>query len=132
MTDDYFYLAGPMTGYPQFNFPAFDRAAAYLRRFGNRIVSPAELDDPVVREWAISSEDGENHSEEDYLKFLRRDANIVMDPRCKGVICLPGWQASRGALMETYLCETFGKPIYEITEDCSMIRQINRSEEVSA
>lgn len=43
------YLAGPMSNIPQFNFPAFDDAAADLRARGWDIVSPAELDRPEVR-----------------------------------------------------------------------------------
>jgi hypothetical protein len=35
-----------MTGIAQFNFPAFDAAAAELRDQGYEIISPAELDDP--------------------------------------------------------------------------------------
>jgi hypothetical protein len=37
------YIAGPMRGIPEFNFPAFD-AAARGRAMGLEIISPAELD----------------------------------------------------------------------------------------
>ena len=52
------YLAGPMTGLPQFNFPAFDNAEKDLQARGYDVVPPADLHDPVVREQALASTDG--------------------------------------------------------------------------
>ena len=51
------YLAGPMRNYPQFNFPAFDSAAAYLRvLYGSlaTVVNPADHDRevyPDIESW---------------------------------------------------------------------------------
>lgn len=36
------YLAGPMTGWPEFNYPHFNKCAAYLREAGFEVVNPAE------------------------------------------------------------------------------------------
>ena len=41
------YLAGPMTGLPLWNFPAFATAAAALRADGHTVFSPAEHDKAV-------------------------------------------------------------------------------------
>ena len=38
------YIAGPMTGYPRFNFDAFDAARDDLRSDGYDVISPADLD----------------------------------------------------------------------------------------
>ena len=36
------YIAGPMTGQPEFNFPAFHAVAARLRQAGAEAINPAE------------------------------------------------------------------------------------------
>jgi hypothetical protein len=100
----YYYIAGPMSGIPRFNIPAFDEAASNLREEGYHIVSPAELDDPVTREMAYNSLDGSTLNDqhpngESWGDFLARDVKIVAD-KVQGVIVLPGWERSRGARLE--------------------------------
>jgi hypothetical protein len=83
MSKQTLYLGGPMTNYPQFNFPAFDRAAQTLRDHGYTIVSPAELDDPETREAALASADGApgsgSHSVQTWADFLARDVKKIAD-----------------------------------------------------
>lgn len=38
------YVIGPMPSVPYFNFPAFDKAAAELRKRGYLPLSPADID----------------------------------------------------------------------------------------
>lgn len=44
----YIYLCGPMTGLPEYNYPAFHAAAAELRAQGWRVVNPAENAEPTA------------------------------------------------------------------------------------
>lgn len=100
-----FYLAGPMTGIPQFNFPTFDAAAADLRSRGYDIVSPAELDDPKTRELSLASPDGkpeEKLNGQTWADFLARDVKLIGD-QVTGIILLPGWWKSRGARLESFV-----------------------------
>jgi len=44
MTKKVVFIAGPMRGYKDYNFPAFDRAERILRNMGYHPVSPAVMD----------------------------------------------------------------------------------------
>lgn len=81
----YTYVAGPMTGYVEFNEPAFEAMAYRLRKLGIKVLSPNELHAPdpdKAWEW-----------------YLRRDL-AAMSTYCKRVVFLPGWERSRGATVE--------------------------------
>ena len=108
------YLAGPMSGYPEFNAPAFRRAAYSMRQAGWSVVSPVEMD----------VEDGFKHedhpdadaaflAEVEYNTFLRRDlARLLGNEQIQGVVVLPGWEASRGAAAEVEAARNVGLPIF--------------------
>lgn len=98
-----FYLAGPMSGIPQFNFPAFFNAAQLLREGGITIYSPAEMDEPATRAMALASKDGAHTGEgESWGTCLARDVKLIADV-VDGIIFLPNWYKSRGARLEAYV-----------------------------
>lgn len=105
------YLAGPMSGIPRFNFPAFDDATRLLRSAGWEVRSPAELDGPD-REWIMASPDGILPSDRPWQEFLARDVALVSRKDTHGVVVLPGWEASRGANLEVCVARALGKPVY--------------------
>lgn len=110
------YLAGPMTGIPQFNFPAFDAAREALENLGHTIIPPDDLDDPTIRRVALASEDGvldpsPFDNGETWGDFLSRDVKIVAD--CvDGVAVMGGWRTSRGARLELFVAYLTGKPVF--------------------
>ena len=113
------YLAGPMTGIPQFNFPKFDRIADGLREKGYVVISPAEMDDPETRAMALASPDGAPGSGtskgETWGDFLARDVKLVAD-EVDAVAVMDGWSASRGARLECFVALLCDKPVYAIDE----------------
>lgn len=104
MSDKPFYLAGPMSGIPQFNFPAFYAATEALRAAGYSIVSPAELDDQEDKGLAMKSATGAagDHPTKTWGDFLARDVKIVSD-QVQGIIFLPNWHLSKGAKLEAFV-----------------------------
>ncbi len=95
------YLAGPMSGIPQFNFPAFYAASEVLRAQGWEIISPAELDDAEDKGAALASPDGNpKNAKRTWGDFLARDVKLIADGDINAIIFLPNWYKSRGARLE--------------------------------
>lgn len=94
MTSPVIYVAGPMTNYPEFNFPAFDAAADALLYRGYAVVAPNRLTLPCgcsgpTRCGPIA------HTWHEYMRMCIR---ALMD--CSAVATLEGWESSRGAAAE--------------------------------
>lgn len=107
MTTKPFYLAGPMTNIPLFNFPAFTAAAAHLRSHGFELIVPSEQDSPAVQAAALRSTNGSLDADgkiggETWGHILAKDVIIVADI-VQGIILLPGWEKSRGARLECFV-----------------------------
>jgi hypothetical protein len=90
------YLAGPMTGYPEFNFPAFHAEAARLRALGFEIINPAE----IVTDQGVA-----------WLDCMRADIKQLVD--CDGIALLAGWAQSRGASIEQNLARDLGLRVFQ-------------------
>lgn len=109
------YLAGPMTGYPDFNFPAFERAAVDLRQQGYLVWSPHESN--MEADWAATHRStydpakGDPGSSPEYSHryFLAEDLRHVCESDTVAV--LDGWEASLGARIETYVAFQLGIPV---------------------
>ena len=92
------FLAGPMSGYPDYNYPAFAAAAADLRGQGFDVLNPAEnFDGDVNREYA-------EYLRASFMQVLQADA----------VVMLPGWEKSKGASLEVAVAKLIGLPRAEL------------------
>lgn len=113
------YVCGPMSGVPAFNVPAFDTTAQKLRDMGHSVVSPAELDGPETRAVLLASATG-SHDDlppgETWGFYLARDVQLLADDGIEAVVCLPGWEQSRGARLETFVASALlGMEVYTLT-----------------
>jgi uncharacterized protein DUF4406 len=108
------YLAGPMRGIPNFNFPAFDYAAEKLRVDGHFVFSPAERDRKAY------GNEIENNPTGDETKVANPSCTIndCMAADCQwicafadAVALLPGWERSSGANAELALAKALGLTI---------------------
>ena len=111
------YIAGPMSGFDEFNFPAFDRAAWDLQVLGHTPLNPAQMDRDVGFD---------PNRDEVTIEFLqaamRRDVDAILD-HADAILMLPGWKGSTGAKAEYWLARWKHIPIYidikDVPYECS-------------
>jgi hypothetical protein len=91
------YLAGRMTGLPNYGYDEFHSAARILRESHYSIHNPAEH---------FGGDQSLSRSE-----YIRRAMLAVMV--CDYVVVLPGWEESPGANLEVDLAIELGMPVYQ-------------------
>lgn len=98
------YVAGPMQGIPNFNFPLFDAVTWCLRQDGHTVFNPAEKDIERHGGVNIKNETGSLAQAKEEHKFSLRDALAddleFICHRADTIILLPGWEKSNGAQAE--------------------------------
>lgn len=95
-----YYLAGPMTNYPEFNYPAFARNQADLQEDGVNVKSPHTIPWPsqILEDDAL------------WQAMMRQALAMLLD--CTGIILMRGWTESRGALVEYNIAVALKMPVY--------------------
>jgi hypothetical protein len=110
------YVAGPMRGIPEFNFPAFNAAAAALRAEGHHVFNPAERDnerhgkDISAGNAAGDEELAAKQHGFDLRVALAEDADWICR-HATAIALLPGWESSKGAKAELALATALGHQI---------------------
>ena len=90
------YICGPMTGLPEFNYPAFFKAADRAKTLGLKPLNPAK-NAPKGWMWG---------------QYLRRSLKMVEQADLMWL--LPGWEYSEGARAEFRAALDRKLPIYEL------------------
>lgn len=95
---DVLYLCGPMSGLPDFNYPAFNAAEQAIKeRFGCRVLNPARQPDGL-----------------EYDEYMRRGCADVVSASV--VVVLDGWRKSPGAQEEMACAAIHGIRVLELGE----------------
>lgn len=84
------YIAGPMTGYEDWNFSAFNKAADDLKNLGLEVINPVDI----------------NGTNTDWLQCMKNDIRALID--CDAIYMLEGWEKSKGAYLEHTIATTLG------------------------
>lgn len=107
------YLAGPMSGYPSYNFRAFEIATERLREDGWEVFSPHEITCQVwQREYGKIFDpavDKADWGDPILDKMLAEDLTAVA--KADVLALLPGWEKSKGARIEIRVARLLKKPV---------------------
>lgn len=88
------YIAGPMSHYPEFNYPAFRQAESELRGFAYQTLNPAD------------------NTADDWDGYMR--ASIAQVIAADGIAVLSGWELSAGACLEVKIAQTLRMPVLTV------------------
>ena len=94
------YIAGPMTGVPKFNRPAFVKAAERLRALGWEVTSPVEIADAFGSQNTIVTTPG--------LLDTVIDEELAQLAKCDAIYLLKGWESSKGTRLELEVALALG------------------------
>lgn len=86
------YISGPMTGLAAHNYPAFFEAEYELTERGHQVLNPARHFD--------------GDRSRTYAEYFRADVEDLL--KAVGVYMLPGWENSKGAILERDLARAIG------------------------
>ena len=113
------YLAGPMRGIPEFNFPAFYAAADNLRSQGHEVFSPAERDNDRhgvdISKGNATGDEAQATKEHGFN--LREALGIDLAWICahaEAIAVLPGWEKSKGATAEHAVATALGLEVIQL------------------
>ena len=87
------YIAGPMRGLPESNYPQFESVARFLRSEGWDVCSPVEIGSAFGTAAELNA---------DPVKLYRAmDAERdTLRTSCDAILLLPGWERSKGTRAE--------------------------------
>ena len=88
------YIAGPMKGLPDLNYPAFHAAAKAWLAKGFYVENPADCE---------PGQTIADYSHEGFNKLLS----------CDAIALLPGWEQSVGAKAELHVAQLCEMPVYD-------------------
>jgi hypothetical protein len=100
------YLAGPMRGIEDFNYPLFNAVAAWLTKRGYKIENPAQTDGAVSERASQAKNPLSVYMERDLADVAKTDAVFV----------LPGWEDSEGANIEVTIAWMLQHPVYSLPD----------------
>ena len=83
------YLAGPMTGIEDYNFPLFNKITREIRAEGYQVFNPAEFD----------------NADQTHRYYMIRTLMVLSIFDFDMIVLLPNWEKSKGVKIEKFLAD---------------------------
>lgn len=113
-----YYISGPMTGYPNFNYPVFEYVMQQFLSARVQVESPHTNENP------------QELKDDALWQYMMEMCKLQM-AKCQGIILLKGWPQSRGAKRELGWAMEMNWPVYYMNEEqwvINMNREVKRNE----
>lgn len=101
------YICGPITGKPNNNVEAFERAQQQLLRMGHYAINPHLVCRNIVKLH-------KGTERELWVKCMKRDIEEML--KADAVVVLDGWKDSKGANIEMYIAHSLDIPVITLEE----------------
>lgn len=108
-----------MRGIPEFNFPQFNQAAAYLKEMGHEVFSPAARDEEHYGKDLANATGSEEEAIKTHGFSLRKALEVDTTWICRhadAILLLGGWENSAGARAELALAKALRLRVFLYTE----------------
>jgi hypothetical protein len=99
------YVAGPMRGLADWNFPAFDAAEKRWTDAGHKVTTPASIARTTGARFGDQADP--------MVERLAIQVDLVYVSYSDAVALLPGWERSKGATVELALAQFLGLLVYD-------------------
>ena len=109
-----------MRGYPQFNFPAFFKAAELLKEEGHTVFNPAakDVEKHGDKIWKKSKGSLKEAEKKGFSLRAALGADLAwICAKADAVAMLPGWKKSKGATAEHATAEALGLEIIYLSKE---------------
>jgi len=103
------YIAGPMGGIKDWNYPEFFRVAEELKALGYDVINPAENNGTTLED-AIADVGSIEEPTRPWSYYIRKDLKHLAD--ADAICLLDGWKNSKGARLEVTVAKELDMPIY--------------------
>ena len=108
------YVAGPMRGYDDGNFPAFDRQTKQLTHQGWVVINPAEKgrEQGSPPNGHKTFDPSVDYDDQEFMRIALERDMVSICRECTAIYMISGWENSRGAKSEWHCAKALGLDIY--------------------